>query len=270
VRSTRHITKAMEMVAAAKLRRAQLSALAARPFAESMEAVLQRLTFAARSLAHPLFERRPLEQLLLVVVASDKGLCGAFNSNVFKRASRRIGEVSAPRARVAPVGRRPHRFYLRAGWTPAAGLDTIGDLVDRTRAERLAAQVTQLFITRAVDRVEFVYTRFESVARRTVVVSPLLPVEPVEGEDSSGAYIFEPNPDAVLAELLPRYVTTRVYSMLADSLASEHAARMVAMGNATRNADDVIRRLTLHGNKLRQAAITKELLEVVGGAEALG
>lgn len=269
VRSTRHITKAMEMVAAAKLRRAQQSALAARPYAEAMEELLRRLAGEATDLSHPLFEVRPVERLLLIVVASDKGLCGGFNANVLRTAAGRIAELGAARVRVAPVGRRAWRFYKSAGWELTAGSAQIGDLADLARAKTLASGATELFLSRGVDRVEVVYTRFESIARRSIESAVLLPVESQVSAGRRGAYIFEPNPEAVLAALAPRYVATRIFAILASSLAAEHAARMLAMGSATRNADDVIERLTLLGNKVRQAGITKELLEVVGGAEAL-
>ncbi len=269
VESTRHITKAMEMVAASKLRQAQASVQAARPYAAAMEAVLTRLAGAARSLSHPLFEEREVNRILLVVVASDKGLCGGFNASVFRRAEDRITELGRERLVLLPVGKRACRAFVR--WAPERGLavECLGDLAELQSAHDLARRVTDLFLAGEVDRVEFVYTHFITTAKREVEVETLVPVAPGSEKVWGAPYIFEPDAEAVLASLLPRYVATRIFSIFADSLASEHSARMLAMGNATRNADDMITSLTLMANRLRQSVITRELLELVGGAEAL-
>ncbi len=269
VQSTEQITRAMKMVAAAKLRKAQSRAEAARPYAGAMERTLVNLSGAARSLSHPLFEQRELKRVLLAVVASDKGLCGAFNANVFRRAERRIAELGRDRVRLAPIGKRTCAYFVRRGWSLQDAVRTLGDQVDLELVRELAGRVIGLFLAGEVDRVEFLYTRFITTSRRSVEIGTLLPVAPEAGAEGEVDFIFEPDPETIFNALLPRYIQTRILSILADSLASEHSARMIAMGNATRNAEDMTASLTLMANKLRQAAITKELLEIVGGASAL-
>lgn len=269
VQSTKQITKAMEMVAAAKLRKAQTRAEAARPYAATMERALANLSGAARSLAHPLFEEREVKRVLLAVVASDKGLCGAFNANVFRRAEERIAEIGHDRVKLIPIGKRAYAYFRRRDWDMRSAVPMLGDRVDLVLVRELGRRAVEQFLTGEIDRVEFLYTRFISTAKRVVDRATLIPVAPTGDAPSEAAYIFEPSPAAIFDSLLPRYVTTRVLSVLADSLASEFSARMIAMGNATRNAEEMISSLTLTANKLRQAAITTELGEIVGGAAAL-
>jgi F-type H+-transporting ATPase subunit gamma len=271
VQSTKQITKAMEMVAAAKLRKAQARAESARPYAETMERVLANLSGAARTLSHPLFETRDGNRVLLLVVSSDKGLCGAFNSNVFKFAEKRIVELGRENVRLIPIGKRAYSYFQRRDWDVSEGIAHLGDSVDLTMVRRLGRDSVDLFLGEHVDRVECIYTRFITAARRVVEVVPIVPVVPAESEDaeSAASYIFEPDPETIFNTLLPRYISTTILSILADSLAAEFSARMIAMGNATQNADEMISSLTLTANKLRQAAITKELLEIVSGAAAL-
>ncbi len=268
VQSTKQITKAMEMVAAAKLRKAQARAEAARPYAEMMEHALANLSGAARSLSHPLFEERDGNRVLLMVVASDKGLCGAFNANVFKFAENRIKELGRDNIRLVPIGKRTCAYFGRRDWSLDDGCD-LGDSVDLTVVRQLGRQAVDLFLAGEIDRVECVYTRFISAARREVEVVPIVPVTPAADVPSESAYIFEPDPEGIFDTLLPRYISTMILSILADSLAAEFSARMLAMGNATSNAEEMISSLSLTANKLRQAAITTELLEIVSGAAAL-
>lgn len=271
VQSTKQITKAMEMVAAAKLRKAQARAESARPYAETMERALANLSGAARTLSHPLFETREGDRVLLLVVSSDKGLCGAFNSNVFKFAENHIQQLGRENVRLIPIGKRAYTYFKRRGWDVSEGIAVLGDSVDLVTVRRLGKDAVDRFLNSQVDRVECVYTRFITAARRTVEVVPIVPVAPAANDDreSSSAYIFEPDPETIFNTLLPRYISTTILSILADSLAAEFSARMIAMGNATQNAGEMISSLTLTANKLRQAAITKELLEIVSGAAAL-
>ncbi len=271
VQSTMQITKAMQMVAAAKLRKAQTQAEAARPYAEKLEHVLANLSGAARSLSHPLFEERKDDRILLTVVASDKGLCGAFNANVFRHAEERIEHLGPARVRLVPVGKRTCGYFKRRGWPMDDAIPLLGDQVDLMMVRELGRKAIDLFLEGEIDRVEFLFTRFISTSKRVVDVTSLVPIIPAtdsEGETGED-YIFEPDPEAIFNSLLPRFVSMRVLSILADSLASEFSARMIAMSNATKNADEMIDSLTLTANKLRQAAITKELLEIVSGAAAL-
>lgn len=269
VQSTKQITKAMEMVAAAKLRKAQSRAEAARPYAETMELALANLSGAARTLSHPLFEEREVKRVMLGVVASDKGLCGAFNANVVRRAEERIAEIGRERVMLVPIGKRTCGYFRRRGWDMSTAVHMLGDSVDLVLVRELGRQAVEQFLAGEIDRVEFIYTRFISTAKRVVDTATIMPIAPTGKSATDTAYIFEPDPETIFDTLLPRYVTTRILSVLADSLASEFSARMLAMGNATKNAEEMISSLTLTANKLRQAAITTELGEIVGGAAAL-
>jgi len=270
VKSTQQITRAMEMVAAAKLRRATERALASRPYALKAAEMLQSLAGAASTLAHPLFEVRPVQRRLIVVLASDKGLCGSYNMNVFRRVEQQCPLGERAGITVLPVARRSNAYFGKRPWTLVAGISDLGDQTNPIKAKQLAEQIVELFVSKQVDEVSLVYTRYISVISRRVVEEKLLPIVPeVSGEASATNYIFEPSPEAIFETLLPRYVENRILQAMSESLASEHAARMVSMGSASRNAKDVIYRLTLEGNKLRQAAITREISEIVGGVEAL-
>ena len=270
VKSTQQITKAMEMVAAAKLRRAQSRALESRPYAEQTAAMLKSLAAAAAELSHPLFEQRTVRHRSLVVVASDKGLCGSFNMNIFRTLERTVPEAERESLRLFPVGKRANQYFRKRKWNVVGGIEELGDQTDFEKAKTLAETLTEEFVDGVTDRVDLMYTKFITVATRELVTDSLLPIVP---EKESGAasenYIFEPSPEKIFDVLLPRYVQNRVLQALSESLASEHAARMLAMGAATKNAKEVLDQLTLTANRLRQAAITKEILDIVGGAEAL-
>ncbi|MBD3334336.1 MAG: ATP synthase F1 subunit gamma [Candidatus Eisenbacteria bacterium] len=270
VENTRQITKAMEMVAAAKLRRAQTVAEAIRPYTSKMQEVLESLAQSPEIRVDPLFEVREVKREAWVIVASDKGLCGSYNANVFRRMEQRLAGRDLAEVRLIPVGRRALNFFRRREWAHSKDYPELGDQLDLSLATRLAREAAQLFATREVDRVQIVHTHFVSTASRRIVEEKLLPIEPpAAGEKTERDYIFEPSAEEILRLLLPRYVEGRIRTAIADSLASEHSARMLSMGNATRNAGEMIRSLTLAANKARQAAITKELTEIVGGAEAL-
>ncbi len=274
VQSTQQITKAMEMVAAAKLRRAQERSLSARPYAAKMTAILRSLSSAAGERDHPLFEVRTVEKRTLVVLASDKGLCGSFNTNVFREAEHSLHDAAREVTDVIGVGKRATAYFSKRGWTSSLTIPELGDQVDLVRAQVLARHVVELYEHAATDQVDFLFTRFVSTAKRQIILEKFLPIAPdalseQEAGRRSNDYIFEPDAERVFSGLLPRYVQTKVMSAMADSLASEHAARLVSMSAATKNAGDMISNLTLIRNKLRQAAITKEISELVGGAEAL-
>lgn len=270
VKSTQQITRAMEMVAAAKLRRAQDRALASRPYAQKAQEMLKSLAGAAEGLSHPLFETRPGGKKLLVIMASDKGLCGSFNMHVFRRIEQTYPKETRRQIWLYPVGRRANQYFAKRGWQILGSLAESGDQTDPLKAKRLAAELTKAFVSREVDSVSLVFTKFISVIQRRVQEEPLLPIAPEKSDQGKAInYIFEPSPEAIFETLLPRYVENRVLQAFAESYASEHAARMVSMGSASKNAKDVILNLTLVGNKLRQAAITREISEIVGGVEAL-
>ena len=269
VENTRQITKAMEMVAAAKLRRAQQRAESIRPYTSKMREVLQSLASSASIRTDPLFQVREVAREGWILLASDKGLCGSYNVNVSRELEKRIKGRDSAGVYLIPVGRRINDYFRRRAWEMDGTFRELGDQLDLNLASGLARRAVQLYREGALDRIRVVYTHFISAASRKVVEEQLLPIEPPQGSEGGLEYIFEPSAHAILGALLPRYVEGLVRTALSEALASEHSTRMLAMGNATRNAEDMIRTLTLVGNKLRQAAITKEISEIVGGAEAL-
>jgi F-type H+-transporting ATPase subunit gamma len=273
VRNTSQITKAMEMVSAAKLRRAQASVLASRPYAEQLAALIATLSSAAeggdRDEAHPLLQRRPVRRSALVLVTPDRGLTGALVGNLLRAGAAYVMERGEPA--ILAVGRKGRDWMIRRGRNVIAeftGMDRPG-MADVIPIARL---IGDQFVSGAVDEVSLVFARFQSTTNQRPVRVQLLPIEPPPGGEGDSRYanfLFEPSPAEVLAAILPRYVEVQLYQALLESLASEHAARMVAMHNATENAKDIVRSLTLSYNKARQAGITKEILEIASGAEAL-
>ena len=269
VRSTQQITKAMKMVAAAKLRRAQEAAERARPYTSKLAEMLGAVAAGVEPEAHPLLARRPERRIDLLVLSSDRGLCGGYNANLFRFAedfTRKRGEVETA---LIVVGRKGLDYYRRRARRIVVNrVGILGTPVPALAAE-LAVEITRRFTEEETDAVYLVYTAFRSVISQVPTVVPLLPVaSPTEAEPAVD-YIFEPERPELLARLLPRYVEAQIIQALLEAIASEHGARMTAMDNATRNAGDMIAKLTLSMNRARQATITKELMEIVSGAEAL-
>jgi F-type H+-transporting ATPase subunit gamma len=269
VQNTQQITKAMEMVSAAKLRRAQSALEDARPYAAKMKEVLENLAAMAAEVNHPLFEKRPVEKRALVIVTSDKGLAGAYNTNVARRAEAYLKSPEGDRTRLVTIGRKGGEYFRRRRVPLLRHYQELGDRVDFLRAQSISREIVGLFLDREVDEILVLGTRFISAMSRAVRLDPFLPIEPPAGMAEPGNTIFEPGAEAIFASLVPRYVTNRLVSALLEASASEHGARMIAMGSASRNARDMIADLTLVRNRVRQAQITKELSEIVGGAEAL-
>lgn len=277
VRNTSKITQAMRMVAAAKLRRAQESATAARPFAQKLQEILGNLSAAESEFVHPYFEARTIQtSVALIVVSSDRGLCGAFNTNLLRGATARIEQLAKDYPGVGitvlPVGRRAVSFFKKRSEQIAREYPEVFLRLDYSTAVDIADVASEGFLSGRFDRVELIYNEFVSVIRQEVRTMPLLPiVQTGTAEKPSHAvdYIFEPTRADILDTLLPIYLNTQVWRALLDSNAAEQAARMMAMENATNNARDLINTLQLLYNRERQAAITKEMLEIVGGAEAL-
>jgi len=273
IRSTQQITRAMKMVAAARLRRAQERIIEARPFADKMREVLQSLSLRTDPEVHPLLARREMKRVELVVITTDRGLCGSFNQNVFRRVERFFRENRPLHEEISLtlVGRKGLEYFRRRG------ASIIRDYVNRFRdidyeaAATIGRDVIEDYTSEAVDGVFLVYNEFRSPLVQRIMIKELLPIEPIEAEPDyyPVEYIYEPSADAILSELLPRYVEVQIYRALLESVAGEHGARMMAMDAATENAQDMIERLTLMYNKARQSAITKEMLEIVAGAEAL-
>jgi len=272
VKSTQQITKAMKLVAAAKLRRAQERILEARPYAFKMQEVLGSLALRADPQSHPLLLRRDAGRKALVVIAADKGLCGAFNSNIMRRSLELLrathGEVAMT---LIVVGRKARDFYRRRPYTIRSEQVGFFDKLAYAHAAALGQELARAYLAKEADEIQLVYNEFKSVATQRVVVERLLPIEPLQpsGELAAIDFIYEPSPAAILESLLPKHVEVQVYRALMESLAGEYGARMTAMEAATKNASEMIDLLTLQFNKARQERITKELLEVVGGAEAL-
>jgi len=275
VKNTRQITKAMKMVSAAKLRRAQEAIMRARPYATLLEQALARVASRAAAddqASHPLLAARPVKAAELVLLTSDRGLAGAFNSNVIRRSQRFLTETSDQydRVDVSILGRKA-RDYFRARHTPVRkDYGGVHQLASYEKASEMTRELSQRFLAGEVDAVFLAYNEFKSAIAQTVVVKQLLPIV-TTGEASSGGYdfIYEPSRGELLAELVPKHLAIQVWRALLDSAASEHGARMTAMASATTNAEDMIAALTLQYNRARQAYVTKELMEIVSGAEAL-
>jgi F-type H+-transporting ATPase subunit gamma len=277
VQSTQKITRAMKLVAAAKLRRAQERILAARPYASKMAELLGNLVDGAEAGdgGHPLLEQRDGPRRQLVVITADRGLAGAFNSNIVRKALEVLRESSSPTdLTLVVVGRKARDFYRRRPWTIKRDMVGFWDRLAYSHAQELADFFMQQYLENDVDEVHLIYNEFRSVAVQRPVRQQLLPIPRAEAAGGDGAaapvdYIYEPSPQAILSDLLPRHVRMQVYRALMESLAGEYGARMTAMEAATKNAKEMIDVLTIQYNKARQEKITKELLDIVGGAEAL-
>ena len=275
VRNTQQITKAMKMVAASKLRRAQERIINARPYASQMQRVLSSVATRVDPSIHPLLnvrEPRPDSKTLVIVVTGDKGLCGSFNTNAIKAGAAYVLE-SPQKCTLGLVGRKGRDFFARRGF--AVLFEQIG-IFQRLRYEdaRVIAQTAiDAFVAADVDRVVLIYNEFRSVMSQRVVVDQLLPIgrEEVDGAPAQNQidYLYEPSPQEIFNQLLPRFIEVQVYRALLESNAAFCAAQMTAMDTATKNSGDMIANLTLYMNKVRQAAITREIIEVVSGAEAL-
>ena len=273
VKSTKRITKAMEMVAASKLRRSQRLVEQTRPYSNKMTEMLTHLAAGSSSdITHPYFDIREPKNKTLVVITSDRGLCGSFNSNIVRRGMNWLAEQGLPAAEIVTVGKKGNDILKRRRWPIVGNYINWAGKLDYKKVQDLVAFLTNRFVTGQTDEIYLVYTQYLSTVKYKVVVEPYLPLaKPKSG--GSGAlhtdYIFEPSPEGIYSALMPRYALTKMVSAIVDSFAAEHGSRMMAMGNATTNAGDMIDDLSLVYNKTRQAQITKELLEVVSGAEAM-
>ena len=270
VKNTQQLTKAMKTVAAAKLRRAQERVFSARPYAGQLRNVLGNLTVRLEHIAHPLLDIRPEERILFVIVTADRGLCGAFNSNIIRVAQSFMREHSRQTLSLAMVGRKGRDFFRRRGFTIHSEFVNIFSRLDYGHAKDISENVVRAYSNAEVDAVYVVYNEFKSVIQQRVVVEELLPFSRAELRETEPQldYVFEQPPQEIFNRLLPRYVEIQIYRALLESAASEHGARMASMDTATRNAGEMIDLLTLNMNRIRQAAITREIIEVVSGAGA--
>jgi F-type H+-transporting ATPase subunit gamma len=270
VRNIRQVTKAMQTVAASRMRRAQSSVLASRPYEERLRSVLNDLGPYAEPEAHPLLVRRPVQRVAFVLVTSDRGLVGAMNTNLLRTAFRAARE--GPEVGYIAVGRKGLTAIRRLRLPLIAEFTGLGDRPTSTATNVIARVAQEEYVAGRVDEVHLVFTRFVSTLRQVPTVRRILPLVPEEEDLDELApleYIFEPDPATVLGAVLPRLIEVSVYQAILDSIASEQSARMVAMRNATDNASELIDELTLAANKARQGRITKEMLEIATGAEAM-
>ncbi len=277
VKSTQQITKAMKMVAASKLKRSQDRIIGARPYAQHMLRVLNGLATRVDPESHPLLAERSADTPLpamVIVISADKGLCGSFNSNVIKQASTFVRETPDRQVAMALVGRKSRDFFRRRGFEVRYENVGLFQQVKYAHAQEIARVAVEQYLEQRVSGVYLIYNEFKSVVSQRVVVERLLPI-PRLTQENGGIdgpqvdYLFEPSADEILEKIVPQHVEVQVYRALLESAAAEHAARMTAMDAATRNAQEMVDKLTLYMNKVRQAAITREIIEVVSGAEAL-
>jgi len=274
VKNTQQITRAMKFVAAARLRRAQEAALAARPYAKELVRVLRSTISRIAEPQHPLLARRPEDRVLALVLTGERGLAGAFNTNILRKANEFFRANKGRKLSVIPVGKKGRDALRKAGFNLIAEYINVLARVEFGAVREISSLVTDLYAKGGIDSVYIIFSEFKTVMSANLAVEKLLPVDPEQVQEGSEAaaasaqvdYIYEQPEEQLLDRLLPRYVESQVQRAMLESSAAEHAARMTAMESATKNAGDVIEALTLHMNKVRQAAITKEIIEIVSGA----
>ncbi|MBP8975170.1 MAG: ATP synthase F1 subunit gamma [Bacteroidetes bacterium] len=277
IKSTEKITKAMKMVAAAKLRRTQEAIFATRPYARKLQEVLSHLIDEKTIETNPFFQERPLHKVALVVMAGERGLCGAFNSNILRAATDRIKSYEGvAEVSIIPIGKKSVDFFVKRNYSIAASYPGIFDALQFHHAKVIGDFFVQQYIAGAFDKIEVIYNEFKSVLQQRVVIEQFLPFSIPQRENieqkkvpEEANYIFEPSQEEILSLLVPRHLNYHLWRMLLESATAEQGARMTAMNNATENASELLSLLTLNYNKTRQAGITTELLEIVSGAEAL-
>jgi F-type H+-transporting ATPase subunit gamma len=276
VSSTQQITSAMKMVSAAKLRRAQDAVTQMRPYANKLKEILENLSSSLDSTTGIYSNQREVKKVLIVPITSNRGLCGGFNANIVKATNRLVREeYSGAKITILPIGKKATEFFKKStSETTTGGLTNLIEIWDGlsfANTSTIAETLMQLFATGAYDKVELVYNQFKNAAVQVTTVEQYLPVKPPQSTEKKHSidYIFEPSKAYIVEDLIPRSLKTQLFKALLDSLASEHGARMTAMHKATDNAGALIKELKLSYNKARQAAITGEILEIVGGAEAL-
>ena len=274
VQSTSKITKAMKMVSAAKFRKAQQRMFELRPYAERMGNILSSLAGGAEGEMHPLLVVRPRKNIEVLVITSDRGLCGAFNTNILKAGTKHVAELQKEGfdVSISCVGRKARDYFkrrnveLKNAWTGISGK------ISYANAQEIAGEIIEKYTDETVDEVVLIYNEFKSAIAQKVVISKLLPLAPIEASEETLPvynFIYEPTKQEIFSRLVPKNVEIQIFRALIESQASEEAARMAAMENATKSANDMISSLTLQYNKARQATITKELMDIVGGVEAL-
>ncbi len=273
IKSTQQITKAMKAVSAAKMRKAQDAVLFARPYSKRIRAVLGRVAVASSGVKHPLLAVREPKKVAYIIMTADRGLCGGFNSNVIRSALQEIKKTTVEFDLIT-IGRKSRDFFQRRGYKIAKQYVGLGEEVKYTTARDIASFIIEKYSAEEYDEVYLIYSQFINVLSQKPVMHKILPAEPpaeekTEDEARKVDYIFEPSAEAVLTELLPKYIESAIFHGLLETKAGFYSAQMTAMDNATKNASDMIDQLTLNLNRARQAQITKEISEIVGGAAAL-
>jgi F-type H+-transporting ATPase subunit gamma len=275
IKNTQKITKAMKMVAAAKLKRAQDRILSARPYGHKMRDVIANLSRRMNRSAHPLLQKRTGRNVEILIVTSDRGLCGAFNANIIRKAFEFIHQSEARGSKVtlSVVGRKGREYFRRRPWPIRQQWLGVFDRLSYEHGIEIGQDLIESYTNGAFDELHVIYNEFKSAIQQRVIVEKFFPIESLDQSDEGtlrgGGYLYEPDEDELLAALLPKHFQTQAYRILLESSAAEQGARMAAMDGASRNAGEIIKKLTLYYNKTRQAAITKELMDIVGGAEAL-
>ena len=273
VRNISQITRAMEMVSASKMRRAQQRVTASRPYAERIQQVIADLSSlqldSSEMAEYPLLQQRPIQKSAVVLITPDRGLTGPLNSNILRRATRYVVDEAGVPVEIVAAGKKGRDFMVRTRQDVVAEFTKLGDNVSLNDLRPITQIVIDDFVSGKVDAVFVVYAKFVNTLSQVPEVKQVLPIVQPEGEGAYSDYIFEPSPQAVLQDLLPRFVEIQIYQAMLESIASEHSARMVAMRNASQNAKDLVQDLTLSLNKARQAQITNEVAEIAAGAAAV-
>jgi F-type H+-transporting ATPase subunit gamma len=277
IQSTKKITKAMKMVAAAKLRKVQDRMLNFRPYATSMQTVISTLATVAEREIHPILAIRPRKTVEVLVMTSDRGLCGAFNANILRSATQYIDSLQKEGFELSfsAVGRKARDYFRRRGLTTRKSWVGLSGRITYANAQEIATDIIENYTNETLDEVVLIYNEFKSLATQKLSIVKLLPISEIEGGDIAeqaalyGDVLYEPSAEVLFEMLLPKYIEIQVFRALLESSAAEEAARMSAMENASKNCDELITKTTLIANKLRQAGITKDLMDIVGGVEAL-
>lgn len=277
IQSTKKITAAMKMVAAAKMRKVQDRMLNFRPYAQRMELVLSDLAKVAERQVHPLLDLRPKKTVEVIVITSDRGLCGAFNTNILRAASNYINTIQKEGVALSlsVVGRKARDYFRRRNVPRRQAWVGLSGKITYANAQEIAGDLAENYTKEAIDEVVVIYNEFKSLIAQKVTITKLLPIGTIETEEAhkepsmGGDFLYEPTREAIFEKLLPKYIEIQIYRALLESSAAEEAARMAAMENATKNCSELITKVTLLANKVRQASITKELMDIVGGVEAL-
>ncbi len=273
VTSTQQITKAMKMVSAAKLRRAQDAILQMRPYTQKMQEMLSNIVSSlSDDMALSLADERPVEKVLIIPITSDRGTCGAYNTNVIKAAKQLIADKYADKTvTMLPIGKKGYEYFQKYGYNLVSDYWTMFADLSFDNVKRAAIYAQEAFLNGEYDKIELVYSQFKNAATQVFVTEQYLPIPKVEkpAEQKETDFLFEPSKDTLIAELMPRILNTQVYKAILDAHASEHGARMTAMDKATENANEILKNLKISYNRARQAAITTELTEIVSGAAAL-